>query len=158
MTVKETVDSAIADHKIVIFAKSYCPHCKAAKKLLIDDLELGDEVTVYELDQLADGTERQDYLLEKTGQRTVPNIFISEYVHLSVISVNEQPVIDIQIKSTLEVTTLYRHSTRTENSPDFWPLELTVATPLSALKRKYHNIIIVNIYHVPCGGSKRERH
>ncbi|KAG9011274.1 Glutaredoxin-1 [Tulasnella sp. JGI-2019a] len=78
MTVKETVDSAIADHKIVIFAKSYCPHCKAAKKLLIDDLELGDEVTVYELDQLADGTERQDYLLEKTGQRTVPNIFINQ--------------------------------------------------------------------------------
>ena len=26
-----------------------------------------------------DGSEIQDYLQEKTGQRTVPNIFISEY-------------------------------------------------------------------------------
>jgi glutaredoxin len=31
------------------------------------------------LDKRDDGEEIQEYLLEKTGQRSVPNIFISEY-------------------------------------------------------------------------------
>lgn len=31
------------------------------------------------LDEIEDGSAIQDYLQEKTGQRTVPNIFISEY-------------------------------------------------------------------------------
>jgi glutaredoxin 3 len=30
------------------------------------------------LDERGDGDELQEYLLEKTGQRSVPNIFISE--------------------------------------------------------------------------------
>ena len=33
---------------------------------------------VWELDQDAQGSAIQDYLLKKTGQRTVPNIFIKE--------------------------------------------------------------------------------
>lgn len=35
--VKETVENAIADHKIVIFSKSYCPYCQRAKSLLNSD-------------------------------------------------------------------------------------------------------------------------
>lgn len=33
----------------------------------------------HRLDEIEDGSAIQDYLQEKTGQRTVPNIFISEY-------------------------------------------------------------------------------
>ena len=33
---------------------------------------------MYELDQIDDGAEIQAYLGEKTGQRTVPNIFIEQ--------------------------------------------------------------------------------
>ena len=32
----------------------------------------------HRLDEMDEGSEIQSYLLDKTGQRTVPNIFISE--------------------------------------------------------------------------------
>ncbi|QRV80156.1 monothiol glutaredoxin [Ceratobasidium sp. AG-Ba] len=76
MGAKETVDTAVDGHKIAVFSKSYCPYCKAAKKSIS---ELGvDDVVIFELDNLPDGTQIQEYLLEKTNQRTVPNIFISQ--------------------------------------------------------------------------------
>lgn len=34
-------------------------------------------MSLYRLDKREDGGELQDYLQEKTGQRSVPNIFIS---------------------------------------------------------------------------------
>ena len=34
MSAKQTVDDAIANHKIVIFSKTWCPYCKKAKTLL----------------------------------------------------------------------------------------------------------------------------
>lgn len=34
MSIKQTVDDAIAANKIVIFSKSYCPYCRKAKNLL----------------------------------------------------------------------------------------------------------------------------
>lgn len=33
---------------------------------------------LHRLDEMDEGSEIQSYLLDKTGQRTVPNIFISE--------------------------------------------------------------------------------
>ncbi|KAG8717845.1 glutaredoxin [Ceratobasidium sp. 395] len=76
MGAKEKVDAAIAGHKIAVFSKSYCPYCKAAKEGIS---ELGQkDVYIVELDQAEDGADIQNYLAEKTGQRTVPNIFISQ--------------------------------------------------------------------------------
>ncbi|KAF8890102.1 thioredoxin-like protein [Infundibulicybe gibba] len=73
--VQKFVDSAIADNTAVVFSKSWCPYCKKAKKLLSD--EYSDvTLTVYELDELTDGDAIQQYLQKKSGQRTVPNIFI----------------------------------------------------------------------------------
>ncbi|KAG8741651.1 hypothetical protein FRC10_002615 [Ceratobasidium sp. 414] len=76
MSAKDKVESAIAGNKVVLFSKSYCPYCKAAKQGL-DELGVKDPV-VFELDQLGDGAAIQQYLEEKTKQRTVPNIFISQ--------------------------------------------------------------------------------
>ncbi|QRV94640.1 monothiol glutaredoxin [Ceratobasidium sp. AG-Ba] len=76
MGAKETVEAAIAGHKVVVFSKSYCPYCKAAKAR-IGELDVAD-VDIYELDEREDGAEIQAYLLDKTKQRTVPNIFISQ--------------------------------------------------------------------------------
>ncbi|KAF9011433.1 glutaredoxin [Cyathus striatus] len=76
MAVNEFVDSAIADNTVAIFSKSYCPYCKSAKKLFADKYPTV-KTTVYELDERDDGSEIQDYLYEKTGQRTVPNVFIT---------------------------------------------------------------------------------
>lgn len=68
------INSAVADNKIVVFSKSYCPFCKKTKELFED---LGVEATVFELNQMDDGADIQDALLEITGQKTVPNTFIN---------------------------------------------------------------------------------
>lgn len=34
MAAKELVDKAIADNKVAVFSKSYCPYCKMAKSAL----------------------------------------------------------------------------------------------------------------------------
>ncbi|KAJ3293098.1 glutaredoxin [Borealophlyctis nickersoniae] len=73
--VKEFVETQIKNNKTVVFSKSYCPYCTRAKRLL-DSLKV--QYAAFELDQRDDGSAIQDYLKEKTGQRTVPNIFISQ--------------------------------------------------------------------------------
>lgn len=63
----------------------WCSYCRQTKKTLTD---LGAAFRAYELDQIGmpsphkyltnldNGEEIQAYLAEKTGQRTVPNVFI----------------------------------------------------------------------------------
>lgn len=63
----------IESHDVVIFSKSYCPFCKRAKKLLTDENITFEAV---ELDLHPKGADIQKALLDKTGQRTVPNVFI----------------------------------------------------------------------------------
>jgi len=78
----QLVDSTVEDNFIAVFSKSYCPYCRRAKAL-INGLELpeGKTVKIYELDERDDGSAIQQALLEKTGQSTVPNIFINK-VHI----------------------------------------------------------------------------
>ena len=72
-----------------IFSKSYCPYCKRAKSIISSlnvrykaleiDLERILDFNLEDTDlliSLAEGPAMQKYLLEKTGQKTVPNIFI----------------------------------------------------------------------------------
>ncbi|GAA6039451.1 hypothetical protein JCM8097_009553 [Rhodosporidiobolus ruineniae] len=76
MSAKQIVEQKIEEGgRIVVFSKSYCPYCNATKKLLKD---LGEDFDVYELDQLDDGSDWQAYLADKTGQRTVPSVFINK--------------------------------------------------------------------------------
>jgi glutaredoxin 3 len=60
--------------KVTVFSKTYCPHCTATKALFA---ELKVPAKIHELDVLPDGGAMQDALLELTGQRTVPNVFIN---------------------------------------------------------------------------------
>ncbi len=68
----------------MVFAKTYCPYCRRAKATfikLLSDLGLEEEDTSYkviELDVLPgeDGWMIQNELMDVTGQRTVPNVFI----------------------------------------------------------------------------------
>ena len=54
------------------------PDCRQAKTTLGGHSDLPEsDVTVVELDQVEDGDAIQAYLADKTGQRTVPNIFVS---------------------------------------------------------------------------------
>ena len=63
------VDAVIAENKIAVFSKSYCPHCAKAKEALkavgVNNYKL------VELDQRDDGDAIQDYLLKLTNGRTV---------------------------------------------------------------------------------------
>jgi len=78
-SINQTVDDVIASNKIVVFSKSYCPYCKKAKNVFTTDFShLKDKTHILELDQSSDGPAIQKYLLEKTGQGTVPNIFINK--------------------------------------------------------------------------------
>ncbi|KAF4671220.1 hypothetical protein FOL47_001666 [Perkinsus chesapeaki] len=70
---KKLVDDEIAGNKVVVFSKSYCPHCKKAKAALDS---IGVEYKVIELDGRGDCDTIQDYLNQLTGARTVPRVFI----------------------------------------------------------------------------------
>ena len=59
----------------MMFSKTYCPFCKQAKDFLF---KKGiQNFAVLELDQFPEGEEIMRALRKKTGQATVPNIFIN---------------------------------------------------------------------------------
>lgn len=58
----------------MVFSKTTCPYCAAVKSLFSD---LRVDHSVCELDTRADGDDIRAFLIEETGQRTVPNVFIA---------------------------------------------------------------------------------
>lgn len=70
----ERIDDYVNKNTVFIFSKTTCPFCKEIKALFNS---LGVEVQVLELDQDEQGADIQNALEQKTGQRTVPNIFIN---------------------------------------------------------------------------------
>ncbi|KAG9304986.1 hypothetical protein G9A89_007389 [Geosiphon pyriformis] len=74
--IKSLVEGKIKNNFIVLFTKSYCPYCRKALETLGD---LGENFENVVLDQMEDGQAIQDYLLQKTHQKTVPNIFIGQH-------------------------------------------------------------------------------
>lgn len=69
------VTKAIQENAVMVFSKSYCPHCLRAKRVL--DAELGqNKYAVMELESRSDCSSIQDYLSRLTGARTVPRVFI----------------------------------------------------------------------------------
>lgn len=56
---------------VLIYTTKVCPYCVRAKRFLADK-----GVTFREVD-VSDDTEKRQYLVETTGQRTVPQIFIA---------------------------------------------------------------------------------
>ena len=71
---KETAQAAIKASKVMVFAKTYCPHSIKAKAAIT---QLSPLFSVMELDVVKDGAEIQAALLEMTGQKTVPSIFVN---------------------------------------------------------------------------------
>ncbi|KAG9309073.1 putative glutaredoxin [Chiua virens] len=75
-TIKDIVEDKIAKNKIVVFSKSYCPHCRGTKQYFAAKYP-EETVEVVELDLRDDGSDIQEYLGKKTGARSVPRTFIS---------------------------------------------------------------------------------
>ena len=59
--------------KVVVYSKSYCPFCTKTKSLFDS---LGVSYTAIELDEVDGGDAIQATLLDITGQRTVPNVWV----------------------------------------------------------------------------------
>ncbi|KAA0152606.1 hypothetical protein FNF29_03833 [Cafeteria roenbergensis] len=74
---KAFVEKEIADNKVVVFSKVYCPFCVKAKRVLDAFKSSGLDYKVIELDQRRDGSQIQSALAAVTGQRTVPNVFVN---------------------------------------------------------------------------------
>ena len=66
--------SEVGSNDVVVFSKTYCPFCTSTKSLF-EGIQ-GVEARVIELDTRDDGADIQGALLDKTGQRTVPSVFI----------------------------------------------------------------------------------
>jgi glutaredoxin 3 len=66
--------SEIEQNKVVVFSKSYCPYCTKTKDLFAS---LKVDAQIHELDKMDSGADIQAALLDMTGQRTVPNVFIN---------------------------------------------------------------------------------
>ena len=58
--------------KVVIYSKDYCPYCTRAKNLLES------KGISYEEHNIENKPEEMKALMEKTGMRTVPQIFIND--------------------------------------------------------------------------------
>mmetsp|Transcript_35149 Transcript_35149/g.83965 ORF Transcript_35149/g.83965 Transcript_35149/m.83965 type:complete len:110 (+) Transcript_35149:144-473(+) len=71
--IMEFLKNTIASSEVVVWSKSYCPYCARTKNLLS---ERNIDAKVFELDQMDNGAELQAALLEMSGQRTVPNVFV----------------------------------------------------------------------------------
>jgi glutaredoxin len=62
---------------VIIFSKSYCPHSRRAKGILLEKYIIDPLPYVVELDQHPIGAGIQSHLAKLTGRRTVPNVLIN---------------------------------------------------------------------------------
>ena len=74
------VDAELKQAPIVVFLKSYCPHCRRALKVLRDcGVAAGDpRLHLVQLENREDMVAVQQHLRLRTGASTVPRIFIGE--------------------------------------------------------------------------------
>jgi glutaredoxin len=62
---------------VIIFSKSYCPHSRRAKGILLDKYIIDPTPFVVELDLHPLGARLQALLADSTTRRTVPNVLIN---------------------------------------------------------------------------------
>ncbi|XP_034296602.1 glutaredoxin-1 [Pantherophis guttatus] len=75
---QQFVDSHIAPDKVVVFGKNSCPFCKSALDLLKQINIKPGHLEYIDLARQKNMDAIQDYLMQLTGARTVPRIFIGE--------------------------------------------------------------------------------
>ncbi|KAI8057459.1 Alg9-like mannosyltransferase family-domain-containing protein [Thamnidium elegans] len=69
---KTWVQSTLRKYPVVLYSKTYCPYCKAAKQLIS---KYCDDIHVIEVDLEQDARDIQQALYDLTGQYTFPNLF-----------------------------------------------------------------------------------
>merc|ERR1712007_127529 len=73
MASMKEIDEFIANNKVAMISKSYCPFCTKAKRAL-NAAKV--PYKVLEIENRADCQKIQDYMLKKTKGRSVPRVFI----------------------------------------------------------------------------------
>lgn len=61
---------------VIIFSKTYCPHSRKAKHILLETYDIDPAPYVVELDEHPIGPKLQEVLADTTGRRTVPNVMV----------------------------------------------------------------------------------
>ena len=74
MGAADVIAENVSAHDVMVFSKSYCPFCKRAVQILRETF--GDAVSVLEMEERPDCDDLQDELLNQTGGRSVPRVFI----------------------------------------------------------------------------------
>ena len=74
--VKSRIDQLIKNHIVFVISKRTCPFCHTAKNILNKYDILPEQFKVLEIDGDKDCADIQDYMLQLTGGRTVPRVFI----------------------------------------------------------------------------------
>ncbi|GAU38424.1 hypothetical protein TSUD_396040 [Trifolium subterraneum] len=75
---EETIKNTLSQNPVVVYSKSWCSYCSEVKSLF---KKLGVQPLVIELDELGPQGPQLQKLLERiTGQYTVPNVFIEQFI------------------------------------------------------------------------------
>ncbi|CZT00125.1 related to glutaredoxin [Rhynchosporium agropyri] len=77
LDVEAEFNSILKKSPIIIYSKSYCPHSKRAKDILLEKYLIDPKPYVVELDQHKLGLQIQAKLADLTGRRTVPNVLVN---------------------------------------------------------------------------------
>lgn len=72
---QQQISRAIAENSIVVFGASYCPFCLEVNRLF---KSLGVRYANFNLDKEKDGAALRAELLQLTGQKTVPYVYINQ--------------------------------------------------------------------------------
>ncbi|XP_061583815.1 glutaredoxin-1 [Cololabis saira] len=75
---QEFVKAQIKGDKVVLFIKPSCPYCVKAKEVLSKYKFKPGHLTYIDISGRSDMGSMQDYLLEMTGARSVPRVFVGE--------------------------------------------------------------------------------
>ena len=78
LTKTECIKQVVTNHPVVVFSKSYCPHCRRALEAIRSFATHAGfvEPLVIDLTELQNFPNIQDTLASMTGRRTVPNVYI----------------------------------------------------------------------------------
>ncbi|XP_037070090.1 thioredoxin reductase 1, cytoplasmic-like [Pollicipes pollicipes] len=71
---ENVTDNFIKENRVAVFSKSYCPFCEQVKELFRNH---NIPYEALELDVVENGAAIQSVLLERTGQKSVPSVFIN---------------------------------------------------------------------------------
>ena len=74
--VRSEIDNLLKEKKVVVISKSYCPFCKKAKQVLANYNIPKECIEIKEIENDPNCEEIQKYMMELTGGRSVPRVFI----------------------------------------------------------------------------------